>query len=184
MRVFGIISALLILFSAAASVAQSGRDKLVFPVPRHNPDMLFYLQRSLDINTVIYEAKYNAPVNFGDLDPNEPVNIYWIRYTDGGSVAPLSSVQKLGYGIKSEKLDDQVVKITLVAYRKMSILLKPAPKINRYRAHITIKGKEIILSRVYIHIAGGTKLKPKVTYIEVTGTHADSDEKVVERLYP
>jgi hypothetical protein len=184
MRVSFLIFFLLLSILSGPSMAQLSTDKLDFPVPTQIPDMLFYLQRSLDINTVIYEANYKAPVAFGELDPKEPVKIYWKRYTDGGSIAPLLPVQRLGYGIKAEKVANQVTKITLVAYRKIPIYLKPVPNDSRYRAHVTIKGKEVILSRVYINIDGGTKLKPNVKYIELAGTYADGGGKVTERLYP
>jgi hypothetical protein len=184
MRVSFLVLNLLLTTLSVSSVAQFSTDKMDYPVPAQNPDMLFYLQRSLDINTVIYEANYKAPVAFGELDPNEPVKIYWKRYTEGGITEPLLPVQRLGYGVRAQKMANQVMKITLVAYRKIPIYLKPVPKDNRYRAHVTIKGKELLLSRVYIHIDGGTKLKPNVAYLELTGTYVNGGGKITERIYP
>jgi hypothetical protein len=157
----------------------------VYPVPVPNPDMLFYLQRSLDVNTVIYEANYSArSAGRSQLDSDEPVNIYWIKYDKGGMTAPLSQIQRLGYGVRTEQMDSQTTKLQLVAYRKMPIILKHSIQSGRYHAHISVKGKDVVLSKVFINIDGGTKLKPNVTYIELTGNYAENGDKVIERLYP
>lgn len=157
----------------------------VYPVPVPNPNMLFYLQRSLDVNTVIYEANYSErPAGRNQLDTDEPVNIYWIKYDKGGMTAPLSQIQRLGYGVRTEQLDNQTTKIQLVAYRKMPIILKHSIQTGRYHAHISVKGKDVVLSKVFINIDGGTKLKPNVTYIELTGNYSENGDKVIERLYP
>lgn len=157
----------------------------VYPVPVPNPNMLFYLQRSLDVNTVIYEANYSErSTGRHQLDSDEPVNIYWIKYDKGGMTAPLSQIQRLGYGVRTEQMDNQTTKLQLVAYRKMPIILKHSIQSGRYHAHISVKGKDVVLSKVFINIDGGTKLKPNVTYIELTGNYAENGDKVIERLYP
>ena len=156
-----------------------------YPVPAETPEMLFYLQRSLDFNSVIYAAHYEEPkVGHRKLDDEEPVDIYWLINDPAGSTKPLSTVQKLGYGVKPEDFEGDLVKIHLVAYRDMPIVLKPSPKDAKYHAHISVEGKDIILKKVFINIDGGTKLKPNITFIELTGTNAQNGNKVVHRFKP
>ncbi|WP_221393997.1 DUF4833 domain-containing protein [Dyadobacter sp. NIV53] len=156
-----------------------------YPVPSGKPDMLFYLQRSLDLNSVIYEAKYtDARTGQRKLDTDEPVNIYWLIHDKEHSMKPLSRLQRLGYGVRSESTDDEIVQLKLVAYREMAILLKPSLKENKYDAHVSLEGKDVLLKKVFINIDGGTKLSPNVTFIEITGTEAQTGRKIVHRIKP
>ena len=156
-----------------------------YPVPTENPDMLFYLQRSLDSNSVIYAANYlDVKGGYRKLKSDQPVNIYWLINDKTGTTKPLSKVQKLGYGIRSEDLENEIVQLRLIAYREMAILLKPSLKDDRYHAHVVLEGKDIILTRVFINIDGGTKLKPNVTYIEIAGTESQTGKKIVHKFKP
>src|SRR5947199_328024 len=51
-----------------------------FPVP-NDPNMLFYIQRSVNANTVVYAAHIDVQ---GRLDPDEPVEVYWRWYNIDG----------------------------------------------------------------------------------------------------
>lgn len=60
------------------------------PKPPVSPNLLFYLQRSKDSNTVVYEA--NVAANH-TLDADKPVDVYWIRYAEDGQRKKLSALQ-------------------------------------------------------------------------------------------
>nr|WP_262483968.1 CDP-alcohol phosphatidyltransferase family protein [Chryseobacterium sp. CCH4-E10] len=53
-----------------------------FPVPPSNNTMMFYLQRTPNTNTIVYALNYDKNNN---LPENNPINVYWIRYTEPGS---------------------------------------------------------------------------------------------------
>ncbi len=181
-----IVAVLLTLLSAVAQpVKRDIKNNENYPVPAEDPDMLFYLQRSLDLNSVIYAANYLTDTKgHRKLDIDKPVEIYWLLNDKMGSTKPLSKVQRLGYGFRSEEPENEIVTLKLVAYRDVPILLKPAPKENRYLAHIALAGKDILLSRIFINIDGGTKLKPNVTFIELSGTEVLTGKKLVHRITP
>ncbi len=65
----------MMLLSFAKVHAQEG---LHFPKPAGNANQLFYLQRSENTNTVIYELNKKD----GVLDTVAPVHIYWICYAE------------------------------------------------------------------------------------------------------
>ena len=58
-------------------------DDEKFPVLPDNISRLFYVQRSPNANTIVYEL--NTGKN-GQLDLENPVHVYWIRY---GELSPL-----------------------------------------------------------------------------------------------
>jgi hypothetical protein len=185
------ITIALLLFATIAG-AQNREDSIfpvrltneTYPVPTRIPNMLFYLQRSLDQNSVIYEANFSEEAGGRRLDEDKPVNIYWLLNDGNHSTKALSSVQKLGYGVKTEDYDDNLIQLHLVAYKKMPIRVKYAPRENRYNAYISIDGKEVILHKVFINIDGGTKLKPNVTFIELSGTTVQNGNRIVHRFRP
>jgi hypothetical protein len=72
------------LFCLAAMIGFSNPtiDPAEFPVPPYSKKSLFYIHRSPNPNTVIYE------VNLTDksiIDPENPVKVYWIRYGEKAS---------------------------------------------------------------------------------------------------
>ncbi|MFY7898562.1 MAG: DUF4833 domain-containing protein, partial [Chitinophagaceae bacterium] len=70
-----------------------------FPIPT-SKNMLFYLQRNHNSNTLVYEINYDKK---GVVDSTNPVLVYWIRYAEGGEQKDLSYIQRnYAYGIKSK----------------------------------------------------------------------------------
>jgi len=61
------------LFQSNIIMAQ---NEVSFPKPNGNSNQLFFLQRTPNANTVVYELN----VKNGELDSIEPVHIFWILY--------------------------------------------------------------------------------------------------------
>src|SRR5688572_10785112 len=100
-----IISAFLV-GSLMTGLAQTG-----FPVPGGNQKQLFYLQRTPNTNTIVYELNYKN----GVIDPDNPVHEFWIRYQENGQRQELSYIQrKFAYGIKTRKLAENKYELSFV----------------------------------------------------------------------
>jgi hypothetical protein len=175
-----IFLALVFCSSSLAHFAQA-RKVDSYPVPSNKKHLLFFLQRTKDANTVVYELNYKQ----GKLDEHNPVKAYWIRYAEHSEIKELSSIQKkFAFGVKSKKLNDGSFLLTFAAYDKMPILLKPSPT-NDFLAQITIDKQDIILNRIYIHVLpGGSLWSPKIDYIEFKGTCAKSGKSVIKQIKP
>ncbi len=64
---------------------------------------VFFLQRSMNANTVVYAARISAD---GTLDKRHPLTAYWRRFNDAGEVKPLKAFEKrLAYGVRAKKTD-------------------------------------------------------------------------------
>lgn len=146
--------------------------------------MLFYLQRTVDYNTVIYELNYLSP---GKINHDTPLKMYWIDYENGGKITQLTYAQnKFAYGIESKVLDkiNEVFEIRLVSYKSKPFKLKKDDKKGIHRVFASLNGREVILTKIFVNITGGTYLKPKVKDISITGTDLVTGEAIIEIVVP
>ena len=74
---------ILLIFNSLAQKNKSTPSESTkqYPVPATSTNQLFYVQRSSNINLIMYDAKIGIDKK---LDPKNPVHIYWILYTQGG----------------------------------------------------------------------------------------------------
>jgi len=166
--IFLVMCSLLCLYG----VAQEG-----FPVPAPNASQLFFLQRTSNTNTIVYELNYKK----GILDLDNPVHVFWIRYAEKGQRAELSWIQRVfAYGVKTKQLADSSYRIRLVSYAGYSMYLKKGAD-NRYRLYAPINGKLMILNRIFVKIVGGSMWSPDIEYFEVSGIDPATGKPVAER---
>lgn len=152
-----------------------------FPVPKFNAKTQFYVQRTPNTNTIMYELNMKN----GELNDDNPVHVYWIRYANGGGIEELSYIQrKFAYGLKVSKIAEEKYKLLFAAYDKIPFYLMKSTA-GIYHTYVEINGKMIVLKRIYIRIdKGGTFWAPNVKYVEFKGTEVASGKEVVQRINP
>lgn len=160
-----------------------GRDTAkIYPTPSGINNMLFYVQRTLNINTLVYETNLDE---HGEINMKEPIKIYWINYAKDGSREELSSMEKKkAYGIESELVDAEkkTFRFSLISYKKKSMFLVKSPHDNRYHAYCSINNNLSMLSRVFIQTEGN--LPPKIKRIDIAGKDPVKSEECIERIVP
>ena len=172
------------LLSSSLSLAaapQQPTPALTFPVPSGIAHQLFYLQRDPNTNTVVYQLNVN---DAGQLDEDEPINIFWLRYQDEqGRRKPLNFIQRrFAYGVTSKKLAPNKYELKFAAYGKVPLYLMKAGPDNAFHVFITVANTQIQLERVYLRIEGGTFWVPNVKYIELQGLNTATHAPVSKRL--
>jgi hypothetical protein len=152
-----------------------------FPTPAEAPNQLFYLQRSKDANTVIYEANLTTDQK---LHPEKPVDVYWIRYAEKGQREDLSRIQwkkAFGYTYKPSA-DSEAYDISLNAFRDKPI------HITHYRgkpvAMLPINGQQAFLQKIFVQVDPKAQLIPLIRYVDLYGSAVDTSQPVYERLIP
>jgi hypothetical protein len=158
--------------SALYAEAQAG-----FPVPAGNARQLFYLQRTSNANTIVYELNFKK----GKLDESNPVHVFWIRYAEKGQRAELSFIQRVfAYGVKIKQMPDSSYRVRLVSYAGYTMFLKKGAD-KQYRIYAPINGHQMILNRIFVKITGGSMWSPDIEYFEVSGLDPANGKPVVER---
>ncbi|MBD2702808.1 DUF4833 domain-containing protein [Spirosoma sp. BT702] len=175
-RIAGLLTVLLLV---SFLPTQALRESM--PVPESSPNQLFYLQRSKDANTIIYEARLLANHK---LDPVKPVDVYWIRYAEKGQREDLSAMQwRMAYGYKHKPASvSDTYDISLHAFEERPLQVtyhqgKPV-------ATMLISGQRASLRKVFVQIDPKPHLIPHVTYVEMFGTSLTTNLPVYERIVP
>lgn len=174
--------ALLLLLTSTA-VAQTTLNGKPLPTPQDNGNMLFYLQRSKNTNTVIYEAKVDR---MGKLVRDLPVSAYWMDYELGDNVrTDLSYMeQKMAYGVETEELKDGSGSylMRLKAFRQRAVTVAKN-RLGRYEGMMVINGRKAILKRIFIEAKEGL-LMATVVHVDLFGIDPETGENVFERISP
>jgi len=162
----------------ADAVAPAPEPK--FPVPSGIPNQLFYLQRDPNTNTVIYQLNVNKA---GQVDEDEPIRIFWIRYAEQGQQQDLNFIQrKFAYGVKSKKIGPDKYELRFAAYGKLPFYLMKAGPDRAFHVYTAIANKQSVLDRIFLRIEGGTFWVPNVKYVELKGSNPATREPVIERF--
>lgn len=169
---------LLLFLLSQVAIAQENKSTTL-PTPK-GKDLLFFLQRTPDVNTVIYELNYKAD---GTIDCKAPVKGSWLRYAEGGDYKNLSSFEKkFAYGVKCKAIGNGAFEIRLAAYQKIVLYLLKSKEDQQYKMYIKDEGKNLLLKRVFVKINGGSFWFPKVVYIDLFTVNSDTGIEILKRI--
>ena len=173
-----LLNMLLLTGALGTFCADETPSKLHFPEPPRTSNHLFYIQRSNNINTVMYEANVGSDKK---LDDESPMNVYWIRYADRGQREDLSTLQwQLAYGYKHHSTPSaNTYEISLNAFKKRQIWVTYQE--NKPVAMTHINGRKALLQKVFVQLANNAFI-PKVKYVELFGVESDNRTKAYERI--
>src|SRR6202012_526344 len=124
-----------------------------YPVPPVTSQRLFYLQRTSNTNTIVYDLNLTSE---GKLNASDPVKAYWIRYAENGQTQDLNYLQrKFAYGLTAKPLENGNFDIRFVSYKKFPLTLMKAED-GKYHIFALIAQKQVMLNRIFVKIEGGS----------------------------
>jgi phosphatidylglycerophosphate synthase len=152
-----------------------------FPTPSGIANQLFYLQRTPNTNTIIYQLNVDG---HGRLNTKEPIHVFWLRYEEEGQIEELNFIQRrFAYGLKSKQVEPDRYELRFVSYSKVIFYLSKPNGVEQYRVYATISGKQAELKHIYVHIEeGGSFWRPNVKYIEMTGTDQATGSELKDQI--
>ncbi len=180
---FGCILMLVLSLSISARMASTDVQN-GYPTPPDKFERLFYIQRTGNTNTIVYDVNFSAHKT---INKDNPINAYWLRYADNGEAKPLSYIQRtFAYGIKSKKLaQENAFEFNLVSYSKKKMTLGLD---NNGKPYVTteVNGKKIQLQHIFVKTEGGNMLSfvPDVQYVEIFGKDANTGAAIYEKIIP
>lgn len=151
-----------------------------YPVP-HDENQIFFVQRSMNPNTIVYTARLNAK---GMLDPKRPVDVFWRRFNDEGEKQELSFLERTGaFGVTAERLPDRksAFRVSVVSYPERPALLTVVD--GRPRLEAKVAGEPAELVAAYLHLEGEGSV-PAVTRVDLVGRSLATGKELRESFVP
>jgi hypothetical protein len=153
-----------------------------YPKPQLTEKLLFYIQRTHNRNTVIYELNFQPD---GKLNPKEPMHPSWIRYEEGGIRKELSFIQNRIFGLDVQVINQDTYLLHFRAYKKREVYLMRTGKTTHYKAMMKINGKMAEFTSLFISsITNALGIPSTVKYIDINGIDPASGMIVNERVIP
>ena len=150
-----------------------------YPTPPESEDLLFYIQRNQNENTVIYEINRD---NSGFVDLDLPMVAYWIQYSWGGKKKGLNFIQnKLAYGYTSEEISNELIQFQFVSYKDLVFYIAKDQERNSYMVSCLINGRKSKLKNIYVY-AHELGVFPDVKFIELYGEELGSGIPVYQKI--
>jgi len=169
------------LTSSVTELGQISRMRPEYPVP-NEPNMLFYIERSVNSNTVVYAAHIDSR---GHIDPDAPVDAYWRWYNVDGHRKPLNLIERLmAYGVRPAGHGGPggAVAFKVVALPQREIFVVQ-DKEGRPEAVVQFGNRWTKLVYVYLHV-DDSGLVPKVTAMELFGIDKLTGKPLQEHVIP
>jgi hypothetical protein len=151
-------------FSALSAFAAGGTDKL------------FIIQRSKNANEIHYDAHVTKD---GALDPNNPVEGYWLNKAEDGSRSGITFLQRVAYGYDVEPSGNGTYALKLKAFGERPMWIVKAR--GHWRVQTTIAGKPAFMYRLYV-ATDESGIMPKVLYVDVYGEDMATGAAIQERV--
>jgi Domain of unknown function (DUF4833) len=149
-----------------------------YPMP-DEPDMLFYIQRSTNANTVVYAAKRDAN---GAIDSDTPVEGFWRWFNVDGAKKPLNFIERMmAYGVKNSHVAPGrpiTFQITSLPERTLTLDMD---KDHHPEALIQIGTHTARLVYVYLNVVEGG-LMPKVPSLDIFAVDKSSGKALREHI--
>ena len=158
------------------------------PVPRANyrapndPNMIFYLQRSTNANTIVYAANM---LKRGQIDPDKPVHVYWRLFDEDGRTLELTFFQRFAaYGMRADPVEGHPgsFEASIVAYPNLKLRIgvdgSGAPE-----ATLDMQGHKARAVSAYVQL-NESGLVPSLVYMDVYGIDKASGHILHEHFEP
>lgn len=149
-----------------------------FPHPTE-PGQLFFLQRSMNANTIVYTATYDDD---GNLTQSAPVSVFWRRYADAGQIMQLRWYERIfGFGVRTHTHDTPTSKsLAFNALKSHKIELR---QLAPFEAALFTEqdGREYQLIYGYLDV-DESGLLPKVTQLHLYSTDPQTGRYVTHTI--
>ncbi len=179
-----LLTAIIFLFYANSIIANADPIHCdpdgKYPVPKNlNKQMLFFIQRSLNSNTVIYDVNLTEQ---GFIDTDEPISVYWRRYNSNGAIKNLKWFEtSFAYGIESENEGNGEFSVYFSSYKKRKARLY-VNKSNKPVLEISMLGYKARPYCAYVQLKDNAAIYPQVLYVDLYGRELKTGKILYEKL--
>jgi hypothetical protein len=173
---------LLVAQGLSASAEPQVPPRRIFPVPPDRPTLVFFLQRSMNANTIVYEAALRPD---GAIDDRAPLAAYWLRFNDAGERRELSFVERhfaFGPIVERDRSEKGAWTVRVAGYDRRTARLM-LDRQGRPALIGQVSGRAAKLVSAYLYLDGDGGL-PRVTAVDLFGIDVQTGAPLRERFAP
>jgi len=148
-----------------------------YPVPKNIEGLLFYIQRNLNKNTIVYTINLNPD---GFLNETYPMNVFWIKYTEGGIKTKLNFLQTKAFGYSAKKINNQTFEFIMDSHKEIKFFIVKNEQ-NEYNIISKVNNIDAKMTNIYVY-ANEFGLFPKMEYIELFGEYLHNNFPCYEKI--
>ncbi len=175
-----ILTLFLTLGISQSVFSQNEEDVFVGHTIPDDPNMMFYIQKNTNPNTIVYAMKLGTD---GKMDPNEPMEVFWRRYQEDGARKKLAWLEKtFAFDFKVKPLEGKantyVFSLIAMKGKKLYVTQTKSGKPNVF---MKISGKTARLERIYVMVDDSKRIQ-SVNSMELFGRDYKTGKLVYEKI--
>jgi hypothetical protein len=168
-------SAISISITASAQIRY---ERPEFPIP-DDPRQLFFLQRSMNANTIVYAVRLDEN---GEINARSPIDVYWRRFNGRGERKELGMLERnIAFGVNTkpgENPGEYLIEFKALKSRFMTLFLDQNGK-----ARLSGKMGSRLVNPTYIFVdLDDNSLIPRVKYLYLHGRDMKTGQALREIL--
>ena len=143
-------------------------------------NMMFYIQKNTNPNTVVYALKLG---NDGKINPKTPMEVFWRRYQEDGRKKKLKWLEKtfaFDFKVSAVKNKTNTYVFSLVAIKGKKLYVTQDKKGNP-KVFMKINGKTARLERIYVMVDDSKRIQ-SVLSMELFGKDFKTGKLIYEKI--
>ena len=175
-----LVSIFLIIGISKMAVSQNLEDVFIGHTVPDDPNVMFYIQKNTNPNTVVYALKLAAN---GKINPEEPIEVFWRRYQEDGARKKLGWLEKtfaFDFKVRTVQSKENTYVFSLIAMKSKNIYVTQT-KTGKPNVFMKIAGKTARLERIYVMVDDSKKIQ-SVNSMELFGRDYKTGKLVYEKI--
>ncbi len=178
---FLIFSVFLTTVIHTTSLAQNKEDVFIGQTIPDDPNIMFYIQKNTNPNTVVYALNLTPD---GKINPKEPIEVFWRRYEkENGIKKKLGWLEKtfaFDFKVKPVKEKENTYVFSLVAMKNKQLFVTQT-KTGEPNVFMKISGKIARLERIYVMVDDSKRIQ-SVNSMELFGRDYKTGKLIYEKI--
>jgi hypothetical protein len=174
------ISLLILLGVNTNSYTQNEEDVFIGQTIPDDPNVMFYIQKNTNPNTIVYALKLGAE---GKISTDEPMEVFWRRYQEDGARKELGWLEKtfaFDFKVKAIAGKENTYVFNLIAMKNKNIYVTQT-KSGKPNVFMKIAGKTARLERIYVMVDDSKRIQ-SVNSMELFGRDYKTGKLVYEKI--
>lgn len=145
-----------------------------------DPNILFYIQKNTNPNTIVYALLLDAD---GKINPKDPIEVFWRRYQEDGRKKKLGWLEKtfaFDFKVSAIKSKPNSYVFSLVAMKGRKLYATQNKK-GEPEVATLIDGKLARLDRIYLMVDDSKRIQ-EVLSMELFGRDFKTNKLVYEKI--